>query len=112
MWKEILVMVGLVSSAPVEWEHGWKTDYVTATRMKSPTFGYAISFTFPKQPYDSDRAETFEFLSSNGCNVLEGGGYPGAPLFSICKGVTDKESANKFLVEFLPKLDDHMRHLR
>lgn len=112
MWKELTVLVGLVPAQPVEWDHGYKTDYVVATRYKNPTMGYNIGFTFPKQPYDSDRAETFEFLASNGCNVYSGGGGPGAPLYAICNGVTDKDSANQFLIGFLPKLDEHMRNLK
>lgn len=113
MIKELLVTLGLFSApTPVEWEHGWKTDYVVATRYTNPHIGYNIGFTFPKQPNDSDRAETFEFLSHNGCGVFEGGGFAGAPLYAVCKGVTDKESANKFLIEFLPKLDAHMRGLK
>ncbi len=112
MFKEILVMIGLAAAQPVEWEHGWKTDYVVAARYKNPVMGYNLGFTFPKQPHDSDRAETFAFLSEHGCGVYQGGGYPGAPLFAVCKGVTDKDSANKFLPEFLPKLDAHMRGLK
>lgn len=112
MWKELMIMVGVATGQPVEWEHGYKTEYVVATRYQNKMMGYNIGFTFPKQPYDSDRAETFEFLAANGCNVYQGGGYPGAPLYVICKGVTDKESANAKLLEFLPKLDGHMRSLK
>jgi hypothetical protein len=112
VWKAIFVLLGVGSAVPVEWEHGYKTDYVVATRYKNETIGYNIAFTFPKQPYDSDRAETFEFLAANGCDVFTGGGYPGAPLDAVCRGVTDKDSANKFLIEFLPKLDEHMRNLK
>lgn len=116
MFKEtlitVLIAMDLMSAPPVEWEHGWKTDYVVATRYKNPVMGYNIGFVFPKQPYDSDRAETFDFLAAGGCNVYQGGGSPGAPLYAVCKGVTDKESADKFLIEFLPKLDVHMRGLK
>lgn len=112
MWKELMIMAGIVDAKPVEWEHGYKTDYVVATRYKNPTMGYNIGFAFPKQPYDNDRAETFEFLAANGCSVYQGGGYAGAPLYAICRGVTDKESANAKLIEFLPKLDAHMRSLK
>lgn len=112
MWKEIFVMIGIATALPVEWEHGWKTEYVTATRYKNPVMGYNIGFTFPKQPDDSDRAETFSFIAAHGCFVFQGGGSPGAELYAKCEGVTDKETANQFLVTFLPKLDEHMRSLK
>jgi hypothetical protein len=100
------------SAEPVEWEHGYKTEYVVATRYNNPHLGYNIGFSFPKQPYDSDRAETFDFLASNGCHVYQGGGYPGAPLYAVCNGVTDKATANTKLIELLPKLDSHMKSLK
>lgn len=112
-WQDsILLFLGITNSVPVEWEHGWKTDYVVATRYRNPQIGYNIGFVFPKQPYDSDRAETFKFLEDNGCSVYQGGGAPGAELFAICKGITNKESANVKLIELLPKLDEHMRSLK
>jgi hypothetical protein len=81
MFKEILVAVGLVSAAPaapVQWEHGWKTEEVTATRFSNPMFGYNIGFDLPKHPFDNDRVDMFDWLNQNGVHVLQGGGAPGA----------------------------------
>lgn len=108
----LLSMVLPCVTAPVAWEHGYKTDYVVATRYTNDMIGYNIGFVFPKQPYDSDRSETFEFFSQNKCYILQGGGGPGAALYAKCVGVTDRETANAKLLDFLPKLDAHMRGLR
>jgi hypothetical protein len=99
------------NQAAEEWDHGYRTDYVVATRYHRAGSPYMIGFRFPKQPDDSDRAETFDFLSVNGCKVIQGGGAPGAELFAFCNGVTDKASANAKLIDFLPRLDRHMRSL-
>ena len=96
---------------PVEWEHGYKTEYVVGKRYRHPSQPYMIGFTFPKHPHDSDRAQTFDFLARNGCKVVQGGGSPGAELFVYCDGVNDKVTANAKLIEFIPKLDRHIRSL-
>ena len=95
----------------VEWEHGFKNKYVVATRYRNDMFGFNIGFVFPKHPNDSDRAETFKFFSDNECIIFQGGGYPGAPLYAICKDVVDKDTANKKLIEFMPKLTAHIKGL-
>jgi hypothetical protein len=97
--------------AAVKWEHGWKTGRIVATRMKSQLMGENIKFEFPDNLYDSDRAEVSQFVEMNGGNVYEGGGSPGAPMYATFKGVKDTESADKKLVEILPKFDELMAHL-
>jgi hypothetical protein len=99
------------NQSATEWDHGYRTDYVVATRYSRPGSPYMIGFRFPKQPHDSDRAETFDFLGFNGCQAIQGGGSPGAEILAFCDGVTDKASANAKLIEFLPRLDRHMRSL-
>lgn len=97
------------SDKPAEWEHGFKTDYVIATRYTNPAMGYNIGFTLPRNPYDADRAEMFSWLAENGVHVYEGGGSPGAELYAKVDKVTDKNTANKWLVEFLPKFSKWAR---
>lgn len=88
-----------------EWEHGWKTKQVTATRYKNQMMGFNIGFKFaPEYRNYVDRVEVMDFLKANGGNVYEGGGYPGAEVFTIFSGVQDREAANVFLPKLLPKL--------
>lgn len=91
-------------SSITEWEHGWKTDRVIATRYKSPIMGYSIGFTFPKNPNDCDRAELSDFMASKDGGVYQSGGFPGAEMFVQFKDVTDKETANIKLHVILPEL--------
>ena len=63
--------------ATVEWEHGWKTDRVVATRYQNKTMGYNIGFTFPKDPSNSDRDEISDFIDSHNGSIYQGGGFPG-----------------------------------
>jgi hypothetical protein len=93
----------------VEWEHGYKTDYVVAWRFKNEIMGYNIGFDLPKNPYDADRADMYDWLSKNGVHVYQGGGAPGAMNYAMVQGVKDRDSANKFLVVFLPKFDQWVR---
>lgn len=96
-----------------EWEHGYKTELVIATRYANPTMGYNLGFKFPHHGADSDSTELFDFIENNGCRIYSGGGEYGAEIFAICKGVTDKESANKFLTGgFLARLHGFMAKRR
>jgi hypothetical protein len=104
-----MILTVCANDGVTEWEHGYKTDYVVATRYSNPMMGYNIGFELPKNPYDADRAEMFEWLEKNGVHIFEGGGGPGAILYAKVEGVTDKESANRFLVEFLPKFNKWAR---
>lgn len=80
---------------PVEWEHGWKTKHVIATRYSNPHMGFNIGFRFPLNAYDCDAAELFEFIEKTlGGWVYEGGGSPGAEIFAVFRDVKDRESAN------------------
>lgn len=96
---------GCQAQRPSEWEHGWKTPHVIATRYKSPVIGYNIGFRFPKNPNNCDRAEIFDLIATNNGAVYQGGGFPGAEAFAVFKDVSDKESANKKLQVLLPKLE-------
>jgi hypothetical protein len=51
----------------------------------------------------------YDWLAANGVHIYQGGGSPGATNYAKVEGVTDKESADKFLVEFLPKFDAWVR---
>jgi hypothetical protein len=109
MVKEILVLLGLATSPPVEWEHGYKTDYVIATRYANPSMGYNIGFDLPKNCNDADRADMYDWLSAHGVHVFQGGGAPCATNYAKIEGVTNKDEANSFLVKFLPEFDAWVR---
>ena len=96
----------------VEWEHGFKTKNVIATRYKSPMIGYNIGFRFPNDTHNSDREEIASFIAANGGAIYQMGGYPGAEVIVVFIGVTNKELANKMLPSFLPKLDEHIQSIR
>ncbi len=87
-----------------EWEHGFKTDRVVATRYTNPTMGYNIGFEYPKDEYNSDRAELDEFMTAHGGWVYQSGGFPGAGMYVKFKDVSNKDEANKKLKEILPSL--------
>lgn len=98
--------VAAITDPVREWEHGFRTSRVIATRYSSARMGYNIGFTFPKNPNDCDRAELSDFMEAHGGNVYESGGSPGAEMFVTFEGVTDKETANKKLREILPALTE------
>lgn len=103
--KKIANVTSVITTSTVtEWEHGWKTDRVIATRYKNPTMGYNIGFTFPKNPNDCDRAELSDFMDVHGGGIYQSGGHPGAEMFVRFKDVTDKETANVKIKEILPAL--------
>jgi hypothetical protein len=107
-------LMGMVATpksenGPKATEHGWATKYVVATRYKNPQMGYNVGFRFPLHPYDCDSAEMFDFIEKEGNgHIYQGGGYPGAEVFATFADVNDKESANRFLLGFLPKLNTFM----
>lgn len=90
---------------PERWEHGWKTEHVTATRYGSARIGYSIGFAYPLNPNDCDRADFDDFMRSWGGNIYESGGAPGAEMFVRFRGVTDKASADKLLQALMPDLE-------
>lgn len=90
--------------ALVEWEHGWKTDRVIATRYNSPMMGWNIGFTFPLNPNDCDRAELSDFMEAHNGRSFQSGGFPGAEMFVKFKDITDKESATAKIKAILPEL--------
>lgn len=92
-----------------EWEHGYETPLVRATRYNNPHFGYNIGFVLPKHPHDCDRADMMDWLITNGVGVMQCGGYPGAEIHAVVKGVTDKQSANEWLPNFLPEFHEWIR---
>lgn len=94
-----------------EWEHGFKTSRVIVTRFAGSDIGYYVSFEFPKNCWDADREELFEYLESHDGWVFQGGGFPCAPLEVKFKGVVDKASANVKIKEILPGLDKVVRGL-
>src|SRR6267154_5383250 len=92
-------------SEAIEWEHGWETPNVVATRYENDLMGYNIGFVFPNDLNNGDRPELFEFIEKCDGFVFEGGGYSGAPLYTKFKGVVDKDTANEKLKTILPELD-------
>lgn len=105
--------MGFAPIAPKEWEHGWETIHVRASRYSNKYIGFNIGFIFPKHPYDCDRADLIEFInvSGDGC-VYQCGGHPGAEVFATFRGVKDIESANAMLKEFLPRLEKFMASMK
>lgn len=99
------------AEVPVRWEHGWKTSRVIATRMHSDTIGWNIKFDFPKNGYDSDRAEVSWFIEMHGGNVFEGGGAPYASAYAQFDDVKDVTAADKKLQEILPGLTTLLANL-
>ncbi len=97
---------------PVEWEHGWKTPRVIATRYQSDLMGYNIGFRFPRDIGYEDRAEVSWFIEDNNGFVYQGGGSPGAEAFVVFKDVKDRVSADSKLKAILPGLDMRMRDIR
>lgn len=94
-----------------EWEHGFKTSRVTATRYENKAMGYNIGFNFPKDITNADRSEVSDFFKSHDGWIYQGGGYAGATAYVKFKGVTDKETANAKLREILPPLSQVMADL-
>src|SRR4051812_9782681 len=82
-----------------EWEHGFKTNDITATRYANSMIGYSIGLTYSdRYDYKADRTEVFDFIDSQGCWVYQGGGMPHGEYFMRCKNIDSKEQANKFLI--------------
>lgn len=103
-----IVSVGLSAcqtTAPVAWEHGWKTKHVVATRYRNPMMGYNIGFDFPLNPNDCDRDELVQFVKKYNGYPWEMGGYPGATMYVVFKDVKDKDAANRKLKEILPPME-------
>jgi hypothetical protein len=96
---------------PTEWEHGWKTKRVVATRYTNQMMGYNIGFTFPENIHNSDGPEVSKFMEAHGGWVYSSGGHPGAEMFVVFKDVKDKNSANKKLQQILPALDQLMQDI-
>lgn len=104
--KEVSASNAIIVSHNVsEWEHGWRTTNVIATRYSNPHMGYNIGFTFPGHENDCDRAEICDYIKGNGGAIYQCGGYPGAEMFAVFSGVSDKATANAKLKEILPGLD-------
>lgn len=89
----------------IEWEHGFKTEGVIATRYKNQGGRYTIGFRFPGNEFNCDRAEISEFVENNGGSIYEMGGYPGAEVLATFIGVMDVPSANSKIKTILPGLD-------
>lgn len=96
---------------PVEWEHGWKTPRVVATRYHSDVMGWNIGFRFPKDFGSEDRSEVSWFIEDNNGSIYQGGGSPGAEAFAVFKDVKDRASADAKLKAILPGLDKRMRDI-
>ena len=91
-----------------EWQHGFKTDRVVATRYTNVDIGYNIGFRFPKDPDNADRAEVVAFMEAHQGWVFQGGGHPGAEVLVKFSDVADQTTADKKLKEILPPLDKLM----
>jgi hypothetical protein len=105
------IMQTVDPNAVTEWEHGWKTSRITATRYSNLHMGQSVGFTFPKNPNDCDLAELSDFIEAQGGSVYQSGGYPGAEMFAQFKGVKDKETANAKLKEILPAFNQLMQDI-
>ncbi len=105
MTRLIDSLFGAREAKPLEWDHGWATPHVKATRYANPHMGFNIGFTLPKHPYDCDRAEMMDWLRSQGVNIFQCGGHPGAEIFAIVDGVGSRDLANEWLPTFLPRFD-------
>lgn len=93
----------------IEWERGFKTDRVIATRYKTRagySVGYSLGFDFPLNPNDADRLEVSEFFQAHQGNCYQSGGYPGSTSYVIFADVDDDESANKKMMDILPDLSN------
>lgn len=101
----------LTLSTPTEWEHGWRTSLVVATRYSNPHIGFNVGFKFPRHAYDCDRAELIDFMEDNGWSIYRCGGYPGAEVFAVSDRIKNKEDANSELIKFVPKLHNFMKML-
>lgn len=91
--------------------HGWKTDRVVANRYKSDVMGETIGLTFPKDPYDCDRAEIGDLIAGFGGIIYQGGGSPGTEMLAVFQGVHDRKGADSKIKEILPDLTFLVRHL-
>jgi hypothetical protein len=94
-----------------EWVHGFKTDYVIATRYQSPA-GFSVGFRFPKHVHTYDAPEVFDWFTKYDGFAIQGGGAPGAEMLVRFKGVTDKDSANTKLAVVMPALTTFMEGRR
>ena len=109
---EEIARLDRAASGLKEWQHGYETRFVRATRYKNPHIGQNIGFVFPGNEHKCDRKELVDFMSNEGGEVYQCGGYPGAEMLVIFKGVTDRDSANAKLVQLMPKLDRFIRSLK
>jgi hypothetical protein len=90
-----------------QWEHGFKTNRVVATRYQNSTIGFNIGFRFPKDPNNSDRAEISNFMAAHGGTVFQSG-RSGAEMFVQFSDVTDRDTADQKLQAILPDLNELM----
>lgn len=95
-----------------EWDHGFKTDNVVATRYRSELGGLNIGFQFPKNIHNYDHPDVFDWFGKYNGFVIQGGGAPGAEMFVFFDGVKDRESANEKLRVVVPELSKFMRTIR
>lgn len=91
----------------------FKTERVVATIRHNETMGDFVMFSFPKNPYDCDRAEIFDFINSDeiGGSTFQGGGAAGAPIFARFPKAKKREQLRDALKSLTPKLDALMRDI-
>jgi len=92
-------------SAPVRWEHGWKTGRVVATRYFNQRLGWNIGFQFPFNTKDYDRAEVAYFMNHHDGSVIA---WTGRETVVVFRDVNGPQSADRKLQEILPELDELM----
>jgi len=95
----------ITMSAPVRWEHGWKTGRVVATRYFNEQLGWNIGFQFPFNPKGYDRAEVAYFMSRHDGSVVA---WTERETVVIFRDVNGPQSADRKLEEILPELDELM----
>lgn len=96
-----------------QWEHGFKTADITATRYSNPFFqSMVVGFTFSNRyDYLADRVDVEHFMRLQGCTCFEGGGMPYSEYFYVCNKAQTKEQADRFIPVLLPKLDRFLEKL-
>lgn len=93
---------GAIGTTLKEWDHGFMSTHIKATRYTDNIFGIMIGFTFYKNPNRCDDPRLFEFVKGVGGTVIRGGGFPGAEILAKFPSVNSIEDANDWIKQNLP----------
>lgn len=91
----------------------FKTNRVTAVIRHSDMMGDFIMFNFPKNPYDCDVADIFDFIESDaiGGSAFQGGGSPGAPICATFRKAKTRDELRAILRRVTPLLNALMKDI-